>query len=315
MSRLPLIIDCDPGVDDAVALFLAFAAPERFDLLGITTVAGNVGATLTARNARIVRQIAGRADVPVIAGCERPLVREPVEAGDFHGESGLGTLPIFEPDAPALDGRAAPWLVETLMARGDGEVVIAALGPLTNLAVALILEPKIASRIARIVLMGGASREGGNITPSAEYNIFADPHAARVVFESGIDLVVMGLDVTHQVLADGPRITALEAVGTAAARASAELLRFSAGVEADLKERPGAPLHDPCTIAWLLAPELFTLEAAEIRVETDSALTFGHTQVDLRPRAGRANARWAVAADADGVFALLNERLAREVTR
>ncbi len=307
-DKIPLIIDCDPGVDDATALLMAFASPE-LELLAITTVAGNVSAELTARNACLVRQIAGREDVPVFAGAAQPLVRVPVEAGHFHGESGLGSLPLFEPMRPPAEGHAANVIVETVMARPAGTVTMVTIGPMTNLALAMRLEPRLAGRLARIVAMGGARREGGNITASAEYNIYADPHAAHVVFESGCPVVVMGLDATHQVRATETRIAAIEAVGTRAAEAVAELLRFSRRVERDVVWGLDAPLHDPCTIAYLLKPELFETRPCRMTVEMVSPLTLGHTAVEFRSETP--NAQWATRVDADGLFALLTERLSR----
>lgn len=306
-----LIFDCDPGVDDAIALFLAFASPE-LDLLAITTTAGNVSASLTSRNAAIIRQIAGREDVPVYVGAERPLLRAPVEAGDFHGESGLGPLELLTPRRGAEAGHAARVIADLVMAHASGEVSIAVTGPCTNLALALQLEPAIAARLGSVVVMGGARREGGNITASAEFNIFADPHAAQIVFASGARCVVMGLDVTHQVRADEARTAAIAAIDTAAARASTVLLKFSNALERDIVGGCGAPIHDPCVIAYLIAPQLFTLRPCDLQVETASPLTLGHTAVEFRLRdPSLARIEWAIAADAGGVFALLNERLAR----
>ncbi len=304
-----LIIDCDPGVDDCVALLLAFASPE-LEILAVTTVAGNVGAQLTARNARIIRQIAGRKDVPVHAGAERPLVRVPVEAGHFHGESGLGDMAPFEPDAPAEAEPSADAIVRRVRERPAGTVTIGALGPLTNVALALQAAPDIAGRIKQIVLMGGARSEGGNITASAEYNIHADPHAADVVFRSGVPTVVMGLDVTHQVRATEARTTRLRAARNPRAQTALRMIDFSNGIERRLVGGQSAPLHDPCVIAWLIRPDLFELMPANIQVETQSQLTLGHTAVEFRLNDQHPqNARWGVSADADAVFGLLTERL------
>jgi purine nucleosidase len=309
VSRIPLIIDCDPGVDDATALFLAFASPE-LDLLGITTVAGNVDVARTARNARIIRQIAGREDVPVYAGCELPLLRAPVQAGHFHGESGLGTIEVFEPEAPTANGHAVHFIVETVMSRPEGSVTLAITGPMTNVAMAMRLEPKLAKRLGPVVAMGGARSEAGNITASAEFNVYADPHAAEIVFASGCKITVMDLDVTHQARASSQRIEAVRAVDTPAARTVAELLTFSQGVEIDLVGGDAPPLHDPCTIAWLLRPELFVTRPCTVAVETGSALSLGHTAVEFRVNRATANVEWATKVDADGLFALLCERLA-----
>lgn len=305
-----LILDCDPGVDDAVALMLAFRSPRELRLLGVTTVAGNVGPSLTARNARLIRELAGREDVPVYAGCERPLVRPPVDAGHFHGESGLGSLPVFEPRAPLAGGHAVPFIVETLLREPAGSVTLAVTGPMTNVALAMRLEPAIVQRIGRIVFMGGARSAGGNITASAEYNIYADPHAARIVCESGCTLVAMGLDVTHQLRATPDRVAALRARATPLAEAAATLLDFANSHDLYREPGPGAPLHDPCTIAWLLRPDLFELARARIAVETDAVLTLGATAVEFRLDAGVVpRTQWATRVDAEGVFALLAQRL------
>ena len=304
-----LIIDCDPGVDDCVALLLAFASPE-LDILAVTTVAGNVGAQLTARNARIIRQIAEREDVPVHAGAERPLVRVPVEAGHFHGESGLGDLAPFEPNSPAEAEPSADAIIRLVRERPSGTVTIGALGPLTNVALALQAAPDIAGRIRQIVLMGGARAEGGNITASAEYNIHADPHAAQAVFSSGAPTVVMGLDLTHQVRATDARTARLRASASERARTALRMMDFSNDIERHLVGGEAAPLHDPCVIAWLIRPDLFELRPAHIAVETESQLTLGHTAVEFRlGEAHPQNALWGVGADADAVFELLTERL------
>ena len=311
MAQIPLIIDCDTGVDDAVALLLAFASSE-LELLGVTTVAGNVSARLTARNTRMIRQIARREDVPVHAGCDGPLFRDPVEAGDFHGESGLGSLPVFEPEAPVGPGHAVLFLIATVMGRPPGTVTLAVTGPMTNVAMAMRLEPQFAGRLMQIVAMGGARLEGGNITASAEFNIFADPHAAQIVLSSGAPVVLIGLDATHQVRADAARIAAIHAAGTPAAEAAAALLGFRQDIEWRLAGDTSSPLHDPCTIAFLIRPDLFEVRPARIEVECASPLTLGHTAVEFRLGYEEpAPCQWVVKADGAGVFALLAERLKR----
>lgn len=302
-----IIIDCDPGVDDAVALLLAFASPE-LEILGVTTVAGNVSAELTARNAAMIRQVAGREEVPVFAGAARPLARAPVEAGHFHGEHGTGSFTPFVPKAPVAAMPAAEAILDLVMRRPARSVSLVVTGPMTNVALAMQREPALAGQFKRIVAMGGARSEGGNITASAEYNIFADPHAAQLVFASGGPIVAFGLDVTHQVRPTEARIAAIDALGSPAAAMAASMLRFSRGVERDLVGGMDAPLHDPCPIAWLLRPELFELKPCRIEIETESPLTLGHTAVEFR--SDQPNAEWAVRADAPGLFDLLTERLA-----
>lgn len=310
MTGQSLIIDCDPGVDDAVGLLLAFGSPE-LDLLAVTTVAGNVSLERTARNARILRQLAGRTEVPVFAGAQRPLRRPPGEAAEFHGAEGLGVLEIFEPDLPSGESTAAQAIVEAVMARPEGAVAMAVMGPMTNLALALRAEPRLAARMGPVVVMGGARSEGGNITASAEFNIWADPDAAAEVFASGCRVTVLGLDVTHQVRATQARIAAIETLPGVCARTAASLLRFSQDVERRIVGWEWAPLHDPCTVAWLLKPELFRAVPCRIEVETESDLTRGHTAVEFRIDAASARHHWVVEADADAVFALIAERLER----
>jgi purine nucleosidase len=312
VSIQSLIIDCDPGVDDAVALFLAFAAPE-LELLAVCTVGGNVPAALTQRNARMMRQIAGRDDVPVFGGAERPLKRPPAGAGDFHGPEGLGDLEPFAPTGIIGDGPAANAIVDLVMKRPVGSVAVAVLGPMTNLALAMKRERRLAEHLGPVVVMGGARSEGGNVTASAEFNIWADPDAASVVFGSGCEVIAFGLDVTHQVRATEERIRAIEKIRTEPARTTAALLRFSQRTERQATGQVGGetapPLHDPCPIAWLMKPDLFTLKPCRIDVETGSELTRGHTAVEFRVDPATARHRWAVAADAQGVFDLLAETL------
>lgn len=312
MSPVSLIIDCDPGVDDAVALLLAFAAPDRLDILAVTVTAGNVAIEQTARNARMIRQIAQREDVPVYVGAQAPLLRPPIAASHFHGQSGLGDLPLFEPETPAGFGHAADAIVRMVMARPPGSVALAITGPMTNLALALRREPAIAGRLGPVVVMGGARSEGGNITASAEYNIYADPDAAAEALAAGLDLTFIGLDATHQVRATPERVKAIAAIPTASGRTAAALLNFAYRTQLDLVGWDCPPLHDPCVTAFLMRPSLFQTAPVNLQVETSSPLTLGHTAVEFRvgPR-HPANARWAVGADAEGVFGLIGERLSR----
>ncbi len=300
-----LIIDCDPGVDDAVALLTAFGSPG-LDLLSVTTVGGNVPVEKTARNACILRQIAAREDVPVYRGAERPLMREPSGAGEFHGAEGLGDMAPFDPAKGCEPGGAVEAIVERVMARPSGTVSMAVLGPLTNLALALRAEPALAARLGPVAVMGGARAEGGNITASAEFKIWADPEAAAEVLDSACDVVLFGLDVTHQVRATEARIAGVEALDTPSARAAASVMRFSQRIEREIVGWDAPPVHDLCPVAWMLRPELFTLRPCHIAVETGSDLTRGHTAVEFRDGvAGPLRHRWATAADADGVFDLL----------
>lgn len=307
MNPTPLIIDCDPGVDDAVALLTAFGTPA-LELLAVTTVGGNVPVDKTARNARILRQIAGCEDVPVFMGAARPLRRDPMGAGEFHGAEGLGDMVPFEPESGCAPGGAVEAIIEIVMARPEKTVSLAVLGPLTNLALALRAEPRLAERLGPVAVMGGARSEGGNITASAEFNIWADPEAASEVLASACDVILFGLDVTHQVRATEARIAALEALGTDPAGAAASMMRFSQRIEREIVGWEAPPVHDLCPVAWMIRPELFTLRPCHIVVETTSDLTRGHTAVEFREGvAGPLRHRWADTVDADGVFALLTE--------
>lgn len=307
MNRV--IIDCDPGVDDGVALLLAFASRE-LELLGITTVAGNVGAALTARNACVIREIADRTEVPVFAGCDRPLARAPVEAGHFHGTSGLGDLPISSPRQGPATEHAVDFLLRTLRNAADQSISLVITGPMTNIATVIARDPGVLRAVREFVIMGGARSEGGNITASAEYNIYADPHAAQAVFNAGPPVYAFGLDATHQVRATPARTAMLAALGTESANAATQLIEFSNALPANGPREIGSPLHDPCPIAWLLEPQCFEFRACHVDVETDSPLTLGHTAVEFRVAAGRPqNVQWAVRADAERVFALLRGAL------
>ena len=311
MRPRPIIIDCDPGQDDALAILLALGSADDLEVVGITAVAGNVPLPLTEKNARKICELAGRPDVPVHAGCARPILRPLVTAEYVHGKTGLDGADLPEPSAPLAPGHAVDFLIDTLMARPQGEVTLCPIGPLTNVALAIVKQPAIIPRIGEIVLMGGAMA-AGNTTPAAEFNIYVDPHAARVVFEAGVKLTMLGLDVTHQALVDQDRLDAIAALGTPVARAATGLLDFFNRFDRERYASPGAPLHDPCVIAYLLAPELFSGRDCHVAIETASELTMGATLVDWWAMTGEpANATVIDRIDADGFFALLTERLGR----
>jgi len=306
-----IILDCDPGQDDALAILLALASGEELDLLAITTVAGNVPLPLTQANARKICTLAGRADMPVYAGCARPILRPLVTAEYVHGETGLDGAELPEPGMALQPQHAVDFIVDTLLERPAGTVTLCPVGPLTNIALAMIKAPEIIPRIAEIVLMGGAMSHG-NTTPAAEFNIYVDPHAARVVFEAGVKLTMLGLDVTHQALVTEPRLAAIAALDSAVSRAVVGLLDFFNRYDRERYGIPGAPLHDPCVIAYLLRPDLFSGRDCHVAVETESELTMGATMVDWWGAHGhQATARVIDGIDADGFFALLTERLAR----
>lgn len=305
-----IIIDTDPGQDDAVAILLALASPE-LDVLGITAVAGNVSLKLTEKNARKICELAGKPDTKVYAGAVRPLVRALVTAEHVHGRTGLDGPVLPEPQMPLQPQHAVDFIVETVMAHEPGSITLCALGPLTNVALALLREPEIALRVKEIVLMGGGFFEGGNVTPAAEFNIHVDPQAADVVFRSGIPIVMMPLDVTHKALTSRKRVEAFRALGTPVGTATAELLDFFERFDEEKYGTDGGPLHDPCVIAYLLKPELFWGRYCNVTVEMVSELTMGMTVVDwwgvtTRPK----NAQVMRDIDDEGFFQLLVERLA-----
>jgi purine nucleosidase len=303
----PLIIDCDPGVDDAIALLLAMASPE-LNLLGITTVAGNVPLHHTQTNARKICELAGRGDVPVFAGCPRPLVRSLITAEAVHGETGLDGASLPEPILPLQAQHGVAFLLDTLRTASE-PITLAALGPLTNLAVAMIQEPSLFRRVREIVIMGGAITHG-NITPVAEFNSYVDPHAAQVVLSSGVPITLITLDVTHQVLTTPERLQAIRAIATPVATAAADLLTYYGKHDAARYGMPGSPLHDPCVIAYLLQPALFTGQQAHVMVELQSEATLGQTVVDLWQVGDRPpNVNVLRTVDAAGVYRLLIERL------
>ncbi len=307
-----IILDTDPGQDDAVAILLALASPEEIEVLGIVAVAGNVPLALTARNARIVCELAGRRDIPVFAGCDRPLVRPLVTAEHVHGKTGLDGPVLPEPTMPLAPGHGVDFIVETLRREPPGTVTLVPIGPLTNIAAAFRKAPDIVPRVQEIVLMGGAYFEVGNITPAAEFNIFVDPEAADIVFRSGVPLTVMPLDVTHKALTTPARIAAFRDLGSEVGRAVAAWTDFFERFDKAKYGGAGAPLHDPCTIAWLIRPGLFSGRHVNVVIETKGEFTAGMTVADWWRVSGRpANALFMGGIDAEGFYALLTERLAR----
>ncbi|MDP5008206.1 MAG: nucleoside hydrolase, partial [Glaciimonas sp.] len=280
ITPLPVIIDTDPGADDVIALLLALSAPDKLAIRGLTTVAGNVQLRYTSRNTRMVREWANRADVAIYAGCDRPMLRPPIYAAEVHGTEGVTGVQVFEPKQALANGHAVQYLITTLLAASPKSITIATLGPQTNLAMALIENPGIKQGIREIVMMGGAHFNGGNITPAAEFNVFADPHASDVVFKSGLPITVLPLDVTHKMLTSPERIATLRKIGNKAGKIAADIL--DAYVIHDMKQYglPGGPVHDATTIAYLLRPDMFKGRMVNVEVETKEGLTFGETVVD-----------------------------------
>jgi purine nucleosidase len=312
MSRQRIIIDCDPGQDDAVALFLAMASPEELEILGITAVAGNVPLELTQRNVRLMCDIAGRPDIPVFAGCDRPMVRELLTAEKVHGKTGIDGIEIGEPGTRLQETHAVDFIVEALRAAEDESVTLVPTGPLTNIGTVIDRAPDVLPKIRQLVIMGGAMREGGNYSPSAEFNILVDPHAAHIVFSCGRPITSMGLDLTHQVLSTRDPVERIRQLDNPVAEATAGMLGFFERHDSKKYGVEGAPLHDPCTIAWLLEPGLFDGKFCNLSVETRSELTMGHTAVDFWHVTDRPpNVIWIYSVDAVGFYDLLTERLAR----
>lgn len=297
-NAIPIILDTDPGVDDAVAILLALASPDEIDLMCLTAVAGNVPLDLTAPNGQRVCALAGRPGMPVYAGAAQPLDRQGHTATHVHGENGLGGLDLPLP-AGGLNDNAVGHMVASLRAR-PGEITLCAVGPLTNLALAERQSPGVLKLARRIVIMGGAS-DRGNVTEFAEFNFYVDPLAAAEVFASGAELVMFGLNLTRQVPVTPERLARFAGIDSAAAEACHRMM---------LNYRHGEPLlHDVCVIAWLLAPDLFTGRPARVAIDADQGETAGQSLV--RYDAADANAVVMEKADAEGMFALLYERLGR----
>ncbi|MCT4332545.1 nucleoside hydrolase [Paracoccus sp. YLB-12] len=306
-----IIIDTDPGQDDAVAILLALASPE-FEVMGITAVAGNVPLSLTELNARKIVELAGRTDVPVFAGCDAPLARKLVTAEHVHGKTGLDGVELPQPSVPLQPIHAVDFIIDTLREQPSGSVTLVPIGPLTNIATAFRRAPDIIGRVARIVLMGGAYFEVGNITPAAEFNIYVDPEAAAEVFASGAPLVVLPLDATHEALTSRDWVQTMRALPGGCGPAIASWTDFFERFDKEKYGNQGAPLHDPCTIAWLLQPDLFEGRDINVEIETEGRFTTGMTVADWWRVSGRpANALFLRHVNRDALFDLLTTRLAR----
>ncbi|MEO1387636.1 MAG: nucleoside hydrolase [Cyanobacteria bacterium J06634_6] len=301
----PIIIDCDPGVDDAIALFLAFGL--NMPISGITTVAGNVPLSLTYPNARKLCAIAQHPHIPVLAGCPRPLIRPLATAEEVHGATGLQGADFPEPAPASHSQHSVDFLIEQLRQASE-PIRIAALGPLTNLAVALIKCPDIAERISQLVIMGGAMGQG-NITPAAEFNMYVDPHAAQVVLGADIPTVLITLDTTHQVLTTPERLETIRTIGNPVSTAAAGMLSFYGQHDLERYGLPGAPLHDPCVLAYLHSPELFTTKKVAVAVETAGEHTLGRTVVDWYGDGQASTIDVADTVNVEGVYDLLTEAL------
>ena len=311
MAR-PIIIDTDPGQDDAVAILAALASPE-LDVKAIVAVAGNVPLSLTEKNARALVELAGRTDVPVYAGCARPMVNRLVTAEYVHGESGIDGADLPEPTIDLAPGHGVDAIIDLALAADDDDgITICPIGPLTNVAMAMVKEPAIVPKIREIVMMGGGFFEGGNVSPAAEFNVYVDPHAAHVVFTSGVPIVMMPLDVTHKALSNPERAARFAALGTPAGKSVAGMLDFFDRYDSEKYGTDGAPLHDPCTIAYLLEPGMFGGKHVAVQVETAPGPSQGMTLIDWWQVTGdEPNALVMRDIDDEAFFDLLVDRIGR----
>lgn len=310
--RRPIIIDTDPSPDDAVAFLVALASPEELEVLAITTVAGNAPVELTSKNARKALELARRTGTPVFAGAAAPLMRRLITAEHVHGRTGFDGYELPEPVMPLQPQFAPDEIVELVMTRSKGEVTLCCLAPLTNIALALEKEPKLAGHLKEIVLMGGSFSEGGNVTPAAEFNIYVDPEAAARVFDCGAPITMIPLDCTHQALTTAPRLEKLRRIGTPLSEAFYHLLKFNKLFDEGKYGWEGGPLHDATVTAYLLRPELFRGRRVRVDIECASPLTLGMTVIDWWNVNGKApNVLVLRDIDADGYFDLVIERLRR----
>ena len=305
-----IILDCDPGHDDAIAMLLAWGNPE-IDLVGVTTVMGNQTIEKVTRNALAVARVAGITGVPFARGAHRPLVREAQVAEAIHGSSGLDGPVLPEPTV-ILDRRhAVEFIIETVMASEPGEITLVPTGPLTNIALAVRVEPRIATRVREVVLMGGGVNVG-NWSATSEFNIVADPEAAHIVFDESWPVTMVGLDVTHQALATPSVASAIEAVGTGPARFVGELLDFFANAYRGEQGFESPPVHDPCAVAYVIDPSVLTTVSVPLRVELSGALTLGMTVADFRaPAPPDCTTRVARSLDHGRFWALVVDALER----
>ncbi|HTN61153.1 MAG TPA: nucleoside hydrolase [Devosia sp.] len=312
MTATPIIIDCDPGIDDAIALLTAFVSPE-LEIRAITPVCGNQPLEATVRNALQICELGARTDIPVYPGCFRPLLRQPI-FGQFHGQNGLGNTSLPVPVKTAESTSAVAYLIETLStaAARSAPITLCCMGPLTNIAVALRQSPDIVHGIARMVLMGGAFREPGNRSLTSEFNMLADPHAAHIVFSSDIPIVAIGLDATHQVMLKPADVIRFAGASGRISAQLDELMTFWDRNDIRRYGSRGGPLHDPLVIAYLLAPQLFQTEAARVYVEHESQLCMGQTVADWYGTSALArNVEVVTKVDAAGVIDLFLDRLSR----
>ena len=308
-----IILDCDPGHDDALAILLALSSPNEIECLGITTSAGNVPLELTTQNALRVLSLINNNNINVYKGCPKPLVGELVTAENVHGESGLDTgsgTSLPEPISSYKDKHAVNFILDTLKESPINEITLVATGPLTNLAAAFSIDPVTFRRAKRIVLMGGAGYEPGNITPAAEFNIYVDPFAAKSIFQSELEIFMFGLDVTHKMIITPPRLKNMQNSSSLVGPAVADLLTFFNAYDTKKYGWDGAPLHDPCTIAWLISPDIFQVKKMSVEIETNNGPGYGRTITDcFNVTDKKKNINAAINGNSDKFFELITERL------
>ncbi|MDR3470400.1 MAG: nucleoside hydrolase [Devosia sp.] len=310
MALRKIIIDTDPGQDDAFAILFALGSPAELDVVGITTVGGNVPLALTTTNALKVIELAGRPDVPVYAGCAGPMVKTLMTAEYVHGASGLDGTDLPEPTTKVQDEHAVNYLARTIMAAPEGELTVCTMGPMTNLAMAMVIEPRIIPRIREVVLMGGGFFQGGNATPAAEFNIFVDPHAAHKVFASGVPVTMAPIDCTYTALMTPEWLDSLRATGSRAAIEAANMADFYRKYGSHKFATAARPIHDACVTGYLLAPDIYEKKQCYVTIDIVSPVTMGMTVVDWwdvtkQPK----NCLVLRRIDPDPFFALMQERI------
>ena len=309
MAPQKIILDCDPGQDDAIALLLALGSPDEIELLAVTAVGGNVPLALTEKNARSLIELAARTDIPVYAGCIGPLIRKLETAEHVHGDTGINGANLPEPTISLQPKHAVDAIIDLIMSHPAGSIALCPTGPLTNVAMAMVKQPEINKRLKEIVLMGGAIGLG-NVTPAAEFNIYVDPHAARIVFESAVPITMFGLDVTHKVCITDPRLETVKAIDNPVARSAYGMLEFYTRYDRIRYQSDGGPLHDPCVIAHLIKPDLFSGRDCFVEIDTNDGPSIGRTVVDWWQGLKKpANVHVVDDANADGFFELLVDRL------
>ncbi len=307
-----IIIDTDPSPDDATAFLMALGSPDELELLALTTVGGNVSLEQTTINALKTLELVGRTEVPVYMGAKQPLKRDLITAEHVHGFTGFDGYDLPEPTTKAASGFAPEKIVELVMQNEPNSITICAIAPMTNIALAMQKEPKLAARLQEIVIMGGAQSEGGNITPAAEYNIYVDPEAAEIVINSGAPITMIPLDCTHKALSTKARLEKLRAIGTPHMEAFYHLLKFNKIHDEEKMGTEGGPLHDPTTIAYLLKPELFKGKMVNVTIAKHDDLTRGMSVVDWWGRMELPiNVNYLTEIDADGYYDLVIERMAK----